>query len=177
MERLSVSQINVPKNLTRTITKKSNKPALKHSNFFMTINTQQNVNTMHADALESLKSRFQDTINELFVQLDERFVILKGSKEGSEYGWPLDDTREKLWGRVEGKPKVQYSIEIGPISGKLHAHIMFSISKRGLDTKLDYSGIKSFIDGKLGNGCHFNAKLFRDAKAELLTYISKNPVE
>ena len=60
--------------------------------------------------------------------------------------------------------------------GRLHTHAMICITKRGLDTKLDYSGVKKYFDNNLGYDVHFKSQLFRDAQKELKNYINKKPM-
>lgn len=158
-----------------TETKKKPKiTPLKHSNFFFTINTQKNLNTMNSEESNSLNNKFREVMKEFFYVKLKDFVVMSGSKQAEGFGLPRNATREDLEKRIE-KANCEYVIEVGPQSGKLHCHGMLCFAKRGVDTKLDYDKIRTFLEEKLGFICHLQVQLFRDSKKNLQDYISKKP--
>ncbi len=152
-----------------------NKPPKRHSNFFITLNTQKNINALEPDAQEELKKKFEDVLDEFFKNKLKDLIKLQGSKTGAKFGWPVDCTREELESRVE-KVKVDYVIEIGPQSGKLHSHAIICFAKRAVDTKLDYTGIREYFAEKMGFDIYLKSVIYNDAQANLKSYIEKNPV-
>lgn len=149
---------------------------LKHSNFFLTINSQKNVFNMSEGEKNQLVENFTGTVRQFFNNDIKNYLVMEGSKIGEKFKMPRDASREELERRIIDKPKIEFVIEIGPESHKLHSHGILCISKRGVDTKLDYSGITKYFNEKLGYAIHFNCQLFRDAKRDLQAYISKAPV-
>ena len=156
--------------------KKPQTAPLKHSNFFITINTQKNMQSLQKDEYDKLVSDFQTVIREFYndrlKNLD--FVIMEGSKQGESFGMPRDASRDELIKRIKNI-EAKFVIEVGPESHKLHSHGMIAMSKRGLDTKLNFNTIREWLKERLGFECHMNVKLFSDAKKSLENYIEKNP--
>jgi hypothetical protein len=151
-------------------------PPKRHSNFFLTINTQKNINTMKAGEVDQLKNKFSQALDKLFHEKISGLIKLNGSKTGVKYGWKEDVTREELEKRVE-HVKIDYTMEIGPESGKLHAHAVICFAKRACDTKLDYDGIRKFFNQELGFEIYFYSQVYNDASANIKNYIEKNPVQ
>lgn len=149
---------------------------LKHSNFFLTINTQKDMSKLQGDEYNNLLDKFKKVMDEFYNVELKNFVIMGGSKIGEQYGLPKNAPREELEKRIE-KATCEYVIEIGPNSHKLHSHGMLCFAKRGVDTKMDYDKIRNWLEEKLGFTCHFKNELFRDAKKNLQEYISKAPVD
>ena len=149
---------------------------LKHSNFFLTINTQKDVSKLNENEYKELLEKFKTVMDEFYNVELKNFVIMSGSKVGEGYGMPKNAPREELEKRVE-KATCEYVIEVGPNSHKLHSHGMLCFTKRGLDTKMDYDKIRNWLEEKMGFTCHFKNELFRDAKKNLQEYIKKAPVD
>lgn len=158
----------------KKIKKKPKMCPLKHSNFFVTINSNKHMPTLTKEEYENTLNKFKTVIDEFFNVELKNFVVLTGSKIGLEYDLPRDAPREELEKRIVSA-KAEYVIEIGPESGKLHAHGLLALSKRGTDSKLDYVKIKEWLEKKLEYPVHFNSQLYRDAKQNLQTYLSKAP--
>lgn len=148
---------------------------LKHSNFFLTINSQKNVNSFSIDEKQPFIDKFTEVTREFYNNDIQKFIVVEGSKIGEKYNMPRNLSRDELIKRITNV-KVEFVIEIGPESYKLHNHGMICITKRGLDTKLDYTAIVKYFNEKLGYEIHFNSQLFRDAKADLSHYMEKAPV-
>jgi len=174
MQNISVSKIEANQNQEpeKKAEKKLGKIAVRHSNFFITINTQKNVNGMNAEEAQVLKKKFEEVMDEFYYQKLKDFVIMKGSESGVKYGFKKDATKEELATRIT-KAKAEFVIEIGPEKGTLHSHGLIAISKRALDTKLDYEGIRTWFREKMGFEIHFKSILYRDAQANLSDYIRK----
>lgn len=160
-------------------TKKRTKPKtcpLKHSNWFLTVNTNKNTISLQKDELDKLVNDFKNTVREFYndklAKLE--FFVLEGSKQGEGFGMVRNEERDELKKRITDI-KAKFVIEVGPSSHMLHSHGMIAVSKRGLDTKINYSTIKEWFNEKLGYPVHFNAKLYNDAQKSLEAYIEKNP--
>ena len=151
------------------------KPPKRHSNFFLTINTQKNINSMNPEEVDKLKKNFDEALDEFFNIKIKELIKLSGSKTGDKYGWRSDAPYEELEKRIEGV-KIDYAVEIGPESGKLHSHAMICFSKRACDTKLDYNGIREYFSKKLGFDIYMKNIVYTDANANIKSYIEKNPV-
>ena len=149
---------------------------LKHSNFFITINSQKNMLTYPELEQKKLVHDFTNAIREFYNSKlgTHEFLIMEGSKQGEKFNLARNAGREDLMKRIIDS-KVKFVIEVGPESHKLHSHGMVAISKRGVDTKLDYNRIRDYFKEKLGYEVHLNVRLFNDAKASLEAYIEKNP--
>lgn len=148
---------------------------LKHSNFFFTINSNKNMSSMGSDEYNATLSKFKEVIGEFYNVELKNFIIMQGSKMGTEYGLSKDVSREELEKRIV-EAKCEFVVEIGEQSHKLHSHGLLALSKRGLDTKIDYNKVREWLEQKLGYTCHFNNQLYRDAKKNLQAYISKAPI-
>ena len=148
---------------------------LKHSNWLLTINSNKNMCNMNKEEYDSTLKSFTAVVDEFFNKKITDFVILSGSKLGIKFGLPINDTHENLLKRIT-EAKVEYVVEIGPESHKLHTHGMLCLSKKGLDTRLDYQKIRDHFEKELGYSIHFNAQLFHDAKSNMTTYMLKAPV-
>lgn len=146
--------------------RKSSQPALRRSNFFLTINTNRSNRTMNSDAFSEFYKSFESLIQNFTENDIHDFIILKPSTEddGKLKGVPLHQ-------RVKGS--IQYAIEIGPERGLLHAHAVLVTQHRGVNLKLDYDGLHSYLEKKLDGIYHLDVKLFRDNFVSLQDYISK----
>ena len=153
--------------------KKPQKPAKRYSNFFLTINTQKNLRTMDADEVDKLTKKFNAVIDEFYTVKLKDFIILKPSESARKYGLPTEDVpREELEKRIE-KVRVQYVVEVGPESGKLHSHGLVAFTKRVVDTKLDYGMIKDWLTQQMGFTIYFKNVLYNNTQASLEEYIRK----
>lgn len=148
---------------------------VKYSNFFVTINSNKNMSTLGPEEYNNTLNKFKEVIGELFNTKIKDFIILAGAKSGEPFGLPRDVPREELEKRIESA-KIEFVIEIGSESHKLHSHALIGLKKRGCDSKLDYENIRKYLEVKLGYTCHFCSILYRDAKQNLQAYISKAPV-
>lgn len=148
---------------------------LKYSNFFITINSNKNMNNMPTDLYQSTLSKFKSSMELLFNEKIKEFIILSGSKIAIPYGLDRNAPRVELEKRIT-KAVIEFTIEIGPESGKLHCHALVGLQKRGVDSKLDYTAIRQWLEQELGYVCHFQSTLYRDAKQSLQNYISKSPI-
>lgn len=152
---------------------KRTKCPVKYSNWFITINSQKNINSMNEEEFIEFKTNFENVINSFFEpEKLASFVIASGSKQGETFGMPKDVPREELLKRVEDA-YADYTYEVGSEKNRYHCHALFSIKKRGLDTKLDYDGIRKYIDYACGYTCHINFRLYNNAGANLLEYMKK----
>lgn len=149
---------------------------VKYSNFFVTINSNKNMASLAPEEYNATLNKFKEVITELFNVEIKKFIILSGSKIAEKFGMPCDAPREELEKRIESA-KIEFVFEIGEQTHKLHTHGMISLRKRGTNSKLDYDGIRKWLEEKLGYVCHFQSLLYRDAKQNLQTYISKSPVD
>lgn len=160
-------------------TRKRNPPQttpLKHSNFFITINSQKNMLTMNELEQKKIVNDFTTAVREFYNNKlnTHEFLILEGSKQGEKFNLPRNAPREELMSRIKDT-QVKFVIEVGPESHKLHSHGMVAISKRGCDTKLDYGRIRDYFRESLGYEIHLKVLLYNDAQKSLDAYISKNP--
>lgn len=159
--------------------KKQNKPKkipLKYSNWFITINTNKNMNAMELEEKESFYKHFEEVIKNFYEKDISDFVIMKGSSQGVNYGMDKNAPREELIKRIENV-SAEYVLEIGEEKFSLHSHALFSIKKRGLETKLDYSKIREYLNEKCGYDVHLNCKLYTDSQKTLSHYITKTVKE
>ena len=150
---------------------------LKHSNWFLTINSQKNMFSFSENEKKRIIEDFSKAVREFFnekLQVHE-FMKVEGSKQGEKFNMPRNEPREELIKRIK-ETQIKFVIEIGPDSHKLHCHGLVAISKRGIDTKLDYNRIREWFEEKLGYKIHFDAKLYNDAQKSLENYISKAPI-
>ena len=148
---------------------------LKHSNFFLTINSQKNIYSYGEQEQAQITEQFHTVVREFFNNDFNNFIKLEGSKVGEKFGMVRNAPRDELFKRITNC-KIEFVFEIGPESHKLHSHGMICIAKRGVDTKLDFSAIKKYFTEKLGYEIHFHSQLFRDAKENLQEYMKKAPV-
>ena len=174
-KRIEKSESTVSEQQHEPKKKKSNKCPLRHSNFFITINTQKNMNSLSVEESAHLKEKFNSVMDRFYNEKLKDFIIMKPSKSCDTYGLEPNPSQEQLAARVE-KASAEYVIEIGSESGRLHSHGIICLSKRGCDTKLDYEKIRSWLQESLGFECHFYNTMFRDAKGNLLEYIKKAPI-
>ena len=172
MENIETNEV-----VTKKVEKEPQTCPLKHSNFFLTINSQKDLRSMDIEEKNATVAKFQQVVRQFFNGEFQRFIKLEGSKIGEKYGMPRNAPRTELEKRIVNNIKIDFVFEMGDEQGRLHSHAMICISKRGLDTKLDYSGVKKYFDEQLGYDIHFKSQLFRDSKSVLQDYINKKPLE
>lgn len=159
--------------------KKERKQALtcpnKVSSFFITINTNYFVGDKSEKDLTVYKSKFENVLAEMLPNFHE-FVEFKTSKLGAKYGYGENDTRDILM-----KPNrilensLKYVLEVSP-SHRLHAHILFYMKKKGVDTKVIIPKIKEVLEAKMGHSCYVNYKLVSTVMS-IENYLKKNPLD
>lgn len=179
MEEISQNNVEEIKIDEKSKKKKRNPPQtcpIKHSNWFLTINSQKNMFSYSENEKRKIVEEFSKAVREFFNEklCKHEFMILGGSKQGEKFDLPFMDSRENLVRRITDT-QIKFVIEIGPESHKLHSHGMVAVSKRGLNTKLDYNRIREWFKEKLGYEIHFDATLYNDAQKSLEKYIGKAP--
>ena len=140
------------------VVKKGAKVKDKRSNFFITINTNQNFNEF-SEEYEVFDKKLVKSLNSIYENIKD-YVIFKDEKA--------------KWNDVFIKEvDIDSATEIGPKSGKAHAHAMIKIKHTTL-LQLDYAKIRSTImtDLKL-KGIYINNKVFHDNNLSLQEYIGK----
>lgn len=159
--------------------KKERKPAqtcpLKTSSFFITINTNYHTGDKSEEDYKVYKKKFTGVLAEFLPDL-WKFVDFKTSKQGLKFGYSEGDSVEVLMKKdriIENSCK--YVLEISPDTKRLHAHILFFMKKRGVDTKLNMPKIKEYINNAMGGSCYINYKLV-PAVCTLEDYMKKNPI-
>ncbi len=178
------STINIPTEGRVKPEKKPRKPALtcscKTSTFFITINSNFVISTATEQEYLQFKAKFELILADFTKNLDQ-FTIFKTSKMGLNYGYGENDGNDILL-----KPdrilenKVLYALEEGPKTHKLHAHILFYMKKRGVDTKLDLVKMRSWFKDQIGHSIYLNYQLENKRNtthSDLENYLSKNPIE
>lgn len=151
---------------------KSKTAQIKTSTFFVTINTNIYLNDKSEQEVKDIKRRFIDTLTDFLPSFDN-CVNMSTSKAGVQYGYSLEDPREVVIKRIL-EHKLDYVIEVSP-SGRLHAHIMFYLKKRAVDTKLNLPKIKEEINRRMNINCYVHYKLHPSAMT-LENYMRKNPI-
>lgn len=129
--------------------------ATKHSNFFLTINTnQQYRNDQH---LESDRNYFDGVINNISNNLKD---YVKDS--------------DNIWNEHNIKNvDVEYVCELGGKKQSLHAHVLIKI-EHNTNIKLDFDKIKNKVKNDLGlKSIHFKNYMIRDNNNNVLNYINK----
>jgi hypothetical protein len=172
-------EIDIPNNERVKEPKKQRKPALtcpnKTSLWFVTINSNIFLNDKSENEAKNIKNKFVGALEEILHTFD-KFVEMKTSKLGIKYGYAENDPREILCknDRIL-EHKLDWVLELSP-SGKLHAHIMFYLKKKGVDTKLMITEIKNAINSKLNISCYVNYRL-SPSMMTLEDYMRKNPLD
>jgi len=163
MENIEVNKIETNK----TKTTRQRQTALRHSNFFITINSNKSVNKLTQEQQEAEITRFEEVIDKLYNQELRNMITLTSTKtEGSMVGVELMD-------RIV-KAKVEYVVEIGPSKGLIHSHGLFALSHRALNVKINIPKLRDeFLPTELGYYCYLDIKVYSDATASLQEYIQK----
>lgn len=173
MEEVDKREIQITENKIRKGGKApSGKPPLKHSNFYFCFNT--GIHFQSYQDKEGVKSKIREVLGELSKKIESEFLILQGSAQGEKsFKLPINDTRENLKLRIEGKPLLKCQFEVGKQTGLLYVHYLFAISKRGLDSQLDGKIVKEFFENGTKIQVQMKSVLYRDAKADIELYSQK----
>lgn len=173
LEEVEKKDIQIPESKIRKGGKQpSGKPPLKHSNFYFCFNTGLHYETYKEK--DTLKQKIKDILMNLSNKIENEFMIIQGSTQGNKsFKLPINDTRDLLKLRIEGKPQVKVIYEVGKQTGLFYVHYLFSVSKRGLDTQVDNKVVKDFFDSQMGITSQCKAQLYRDAKADIQVYVQK----
>jgi ribosomal protein L30/L7E len=132
----------------------------RHSNYFITINTNQ-VFTGLEEGFEEYKQRFKNVIREVF-SLANIPNFIKVNREGEHFGYPFIN-------RVE----VQAAYELGPKKSTLHCHLLLKIAHY-TNVSIDNPAIRDMICPRMGlKNIHIDTRLFRGANDTLEDYIRK----
>lgn len=155
--------------------KKSLTVPSKSSSFFITINSNQNMDTATEEESKKIKAKFEFVINDFLKKLPD-FTEFKTSKLGISYGYGEHDSREILQKKDRIlEHNVKYVFEKSP-SGRLHAHILFYMKKKGVDTKLMLPEIREHFKNQMGYSCFIHYKL-EGKKSSIEEYMRKNPLD
>lgn len=147
----------------------------KVSSFFLTINTNYFTGDKSEEDYKVYRKKFTEVLAEMLPVLWQ-FVEFKTSKLGLKYGYSEQDTPEILMKKdriIENQ--VKYVLEVSPSTKRLHAHILFFMKKKGVDTKLKMPEIKKYLENKMGHSCYVNYKLVPSALT-IEEYMKKNPL-
>ena len=178
------STINIPTENRVKPEKKPRPPAktcsCKTSTFFITINSNFVVSTASEQEYLQFKAKFEMILDDFTKNLD-KFTIFKTSKMGLSFGYGENDGNDILLkeDRIL-ENKVLWALEEGPKTHKLHAHILFYMKKRGVDTKLDLVKIREHFKTQIGNAVYIHYALENKKNtthSDLEKYLSKAPIE
>lgn len=148
---------------------------IKNTLWFITINSNIYLNDKSEQEANQIKKRFENSLEELLPSFDN-FVEMGTSKLGLKYGYSAEDPREVLCSKDRIlAAELKYVFELSP-SGRLHAHILFRLKKRGVDTKISTKKIKEAVDKLMNGSCYVNYKLSACTQT-LEDYMRKNPLE
>lgn len=167
-----------PKTVRRGGKQKSGKAPLKHSNFYIQINTMTVGDNIGDEKLNELKQVYRKIIADLSVEIENRLLSISGNaNDEKKFNIKKADSKNELWLRLEANPKITYFLEIGEQSGMIYLHFLYSVSKRGLDTSIDLSALKDYINGLEGlKAATISMSVYRDAKADINVYVNKNKI-
>jgi hypothetical protein len=139
---------------------KKKKNSLRHSNFFLTVNTNKYVQPMSEEA-EEVVIHFIEGLKNIFTK-DKIKLYVKFKKEGHTF------TNQFIRDvKVEAVP------EIGEVQNRLHVHILLAFSHRSC-IHLDLEKIKNeFMKEFNLENIYINVRSFFDAKANFEDYMNK----
>lgn len=147
----------------------------KVSLWFITINSNIYLNDRTQEEVEDIKNKFYNCMNSILPTFDN-FVEMKTSKLGEKFGFSAQDPRAVLCNKDRIiEHKLDWVPEVSP-SGRLHAHIMFMLRKKGVDTKIITADIKKAVDVVMGGSCYVNYRL-SPSVITLEEYMRKNPLD
>lgn len=133
---------------------------LKHSNYYLTLNTNKQFNP-HDEELEPYVDKFEKCISEIFQGNNiKKYIIIQNDDSFSK-----DKFKEISTEAV---------IELGKAKPTVHCHALVKIAHRS-KVKLDYEKIRNKVikDMELEN-CYLKANLFRNAGDTLEKYLNKD---
>lgn len=165
---VKIIETNETKNET-----KNKQPPKTRSNFFITLNSQRSLLEMTKEISDEFKQKFTNGVEDFLNNLNS-YVLVETSKTGLKYGMEKTNDINILGKLIENK--IEYVMEEGPISKKLHAHIMICLEKRGINTKLDYKKIREYFNNYMGYDIHFNVKVYKDVGQNIKDYMQKSPI-
>ena len=176
MERSVISELNKieetkkENQIRKGGKQKSGKPPLKHSNFFIIINTGEN-----NELTEEVLQKYKNFVNLLSAEIENNILILQGSDQGlNNYGLPKEITKEQAWERVEKQSaKVNFYITKGKQSNKNFIYYLFALSKRALDSQINNLDVLNYSK-KIFPSCETKTIIYRDAKGNINNYINSN---
>ena len=119
----------------KEIKKEKNKSKqLRHSNFFITINTNQRFNP-YSEECKIFKGKLQNAVDKLLTEKMNEIIEFKEEGEfNTEYIKNID---------------IQNALEIGPETNTVHSHTLLMINHYS-NIKLNYKVINEFIKTELG---------------------------
>ena len=146
----------------------------KVSSFFITINTNFYVSDKTESEVNEYREKFTKALETILPTFDT-FVEFKTSKMGIKFGYSLDDPLPVLLKRIV-ENKLQYVLEVSPNTKRLHAHILFYMKKKGVDTKVKIGDIKNYFINNGFEGAYVNYKLVTTL-CTIEEYMRKNPID
>lgn len=136
--------------------KKEKNETIKHSNFFLTINTNQQYK--NDEKLNDDTEIFNNVVSNVLNNLNEYVNLPNGVL------WS-DETIKDVF--------IDYVIELGGIKHSLHCHIYIKIT-HNTNVKLNFKKIKEDICNQLGlNNIHMMNRMVRSNNENVLDYINK----
>lgn len=132
---------------------------LRHSNFFITINTNQRY-TGHEEEYEQFVNNFKRVLDGIFDNLANLITVTKDDDK-------FDDSTIKKIG-------IQSVIEKAPKTNAIHAHILVKVAHyTSVKFNIDYFKEQILAGTNLKN-IYIQIKMFRNANDILEKYIYKN---
>lgn len=158
-----MSDIQIKKKLVNaTENYKNKKPRLHHSNYYITINTNQRFLGTEEE-YEPFIEKFQNTIDKVLMSDSGLRQIIKFKDNEASFTTQFIDSINP-----EGV------VEKSPNNNTIHAHILLKINHRTLIT-LDYDKIKKEIQEDMGlKNVYLHVKLYRNPTDQLEDYLKKN---
>lgn len=140
---------------------KSKKKQLKHSNFYITINTNQQFKSDDDPKSKLLQQQLKDSISHCFNNIKD-YIVLKDKNK--------DVTISKEWIKSIDLDGV---VEVGEKYHQPHAHLLIHISHYTY-IHFNYQKLKEEILENTGlDTVYVYCKLYKDARANLKDYINK----
>lgn len=149
----------------------------KHSIFFLTVNSNVNLDTATESEAKDIKAKFDHVVVNFLKRLPE-FIEFKTSKLGLSYGYSENDTPDILQKKDRIlEHSVQYVFEKSP-SGRLHTHIKILLKKKGVDTRIRLAETRDYFKEQMQHACYVNYKLCTSPTRDTLeSYMRKNPLD
>lgn len=138
---------------------------LRHSNYFLTINTQQRY-TGHEEDYEEFVEKFREVIDHIFSR-ENLPNILVLTDVAKEKGHTLTPQYVK-------QIKIEKAIERGGKNDTVHVHILFKVAHY-TNLSLKYSDIKQAVQDQMElPSVYMQSKLYKNAEDTLENYLMKN---